>query len=49
MHHLHITALRMVRLLNLMQDLLFRRAIGRPLHRLFQVKIVLPLLQYASA
>jgi hypothetical protein len=49
MHHLHITALHMVRLLNLMQDLLFRWAIARPLHRLFQVKIVLPLLQYASA
>jgi hypothetical protein len=49
MHHLHITALHMVRLLYLMQDLLFRRAIARPLHRLFQVKIVLPLLQYASA
>jgi hypothetical protein len=49
LHHLHITALHMVRLLNLMQDLLFRRAIARPLHRLFQEKIVLLLLQYASA
>jgi hypothetical protein len=55
MHYLHIAALHTVHLLTLMQDcplfslLLFCRAIVRPLHSLFQVKIVPLHLQYVSA